>query len=89
MITSLGATAVRESSRTFELWFEPLAHNRPGFAFACDAAGHIDMDELSQRALANYMLARTLVGRDYSSPVIVRRVCDAEPDSTCRCVAAQ
>ena len=62
-------------NRPFELWFEPLSHGRRGFAFACDASGQIDLDGLSERAMANYMLARTLVGRDYSSPVVIRRRC--------------
>ena len=68
------AAPERDCACAFDLWFEPLACNRPGFAFSCDAEGHIDLDRLSQRALANYMLARTLIGRDYSSPVVVRRI---------------
>jgi hypothetical protein len=29
------------------------------------------MDEMSERALENYLFARTVVGRDYDVPVVV------------------
>jgi hypothetical protein len=39
--------------------------------FPCDPAGHVDMDEMSERARDNYLFARTVVGRDYEVPVVV------------------
>jgi hypothetical protein len=39
--------------------------------FPCDPAGHVNMDEMSERARDNYLFARTVVGRDYEVPVVV------------------
>jgi hypothetical protein len=77
MHTSTSFTADCAGPFCFELWFEPLAHGRRGFAFVCDPSGRIDLDALSSRGRANYMLARTLVGRDFASPQVVRRNCGA------------
>jgi hypothetical protein len=81
MSTSPVASIDSGSSQRFELRFEPFAQTRRGFAFACDAAGNIDLDRLSHHAFANYMLARTLVGRDYACPVVVRRPADRVVES--------
>jgi len=39
-------------------------------SFPCDAAGLVTLDELSDSARYNYLLARALVGRDYGLPVV-------------------
>jgi len=39
-------------------------------AFPCDAAGHVDMDRLTDRARNNYFCARTLIGRDFALPTL-------------------
>jgi hypothetical protein len=52
----------------FELRFASLFDQGRGYAFPCDAEGHVDMDTLSARALTNYLCARTLIGRDYAAP---------------------
>jgi hypothetical protein len=71
----------RTDPRRFELWFAPLAPARRGYAFPCDASGRIKLDGLSQRARANYMLARTLVGRDFACPAVVRPPFNDEVES--------
>jgi hypothetical protein len=48
-----------------------------GLAFPCDATGRVDVDRLSDRARANYLLARKLVGRDYGAPVVCEAPLDA------------
>lgn len=59
---------------------DPLAHElrfaslfQPGRAlsFPCDAAGRVDLDTLCDRARANYLFARAVVGREYATPVVV------------------
>jgi hypothetical protein len=57
----------------FELRFQSLFHDGRALAFPCDAAGQVDLDALSERALTNYLYARTVIGRDFSQPA-VRRV---------------
>jgi hypothetical protein len=40
-------------------------------AFPCDPRGHVPLDELDERARNQYFFARTVVGRDYRSPVVM------------------
>ena len=59
------------TSSHFEIWFESLANRGRGFAFPCDAEGHVDIDALSERCRNNYFLARALMGRDYATPRVI------------------
>ena len=54
-----------------ELRFQSLFDAGRCYAFPCDAAGHVDMDSLSVRALENYLYARTVVGREFAHPALV------------------
>ena len=54
----------------FELRFNSLFHEGRGYAFPCDAEGHVDIDALSERARSNYFYARTLIGREVSVPAV-------------------
>ncbi len=56
--------------RRFELWFRSLFNEGRGFAFACDSAGRVNMDELSERGRRNYLFARTMVGREFATPSV-------------------
>jgi hypothetical protein len=47
----------------YELRFQPLVGEGHGYAFACDEAGHVDLDALSETARLNYFYARTVIGR--------------------------
>ncbi|MDN8617746.1 hypothetical protein [Variovorax ginsengisoli] len=53
---------------SYELRFQSLFRQRRGWAFPCDAEGHVDMDTLSERARINYLFARALVGIDVDTP---------------------
>ena len=55
-------------STGWELRFDPLSCGRRGYAFPCDAAGHVDMDTLGERALQNYLYARAMMGRETAWP---------------------
>jgi len=57
----------------YELRFQSLFDEGRAYAFPCDAAGHVDMDKLSDRARQNYLYARTVVGREFSMPAVQRR----------------
>jgi hypothetical protein len=66
----MNATA---SLRTgFELHFESLFNGGRGFAFPCDAAGRVDLDSLPERARCNYFYARSVIGRDFAHPCVLR-----------------
>jgi len=54
----------------FELRFQSLFNEGRALAFPCDAAGHVDMDALSERARDNYLYARTVVGREFATPAV-------------------
>ncbi len=54
----------------FLLRFVSLFVPGRSFEFPCDAAGHVDLEALSDRGRINYFFARGMVGRDYSTPRI-------------------
>jgi hypothetical protein len=54
----------------FEVRFNSLFDESRALVFPCDALGRVDLDKLPERARANYLYARALVGRDYSTPTI-------------------
>ncbi|MGA0610794.1 hypothetical protein [Caldimonas sp. KR1-144] len=54
----------------FELRFRSLFDDGRGLSFPCDRQGHVDMDTLSERALANYLMARKRIGRDFALPAV-------------------
>ena len=72
MSMSMTNTSVATSLR-FEVWFESLFNNGRGLAFPCDETGHVDINSLSERGRSNYFFARTMLGREYATPRVVRR----------------
>jgi hypothetical protein len=54
---------------SYELRFAGLFHIGRGYAFPCDARGHVDIDELGEAARLNYFYARAMVGRELFAPV--------------------
>jgi hypothetical protein len=66
-------TALRH--RGFELRFQSIHDAGRGFAFACDAAGHVDIDAMGERERNRYFYARTCVGREFLMPTV--RTCAA------------
>lgn len=61
----------RLDASRFELRFQSLWKEGRGYAFDCDAAGRVDLDALSDTLRNSYLFARTLIGREYSTPVVV------------------
>ena len=54
----------------YELRFTGLFNRGRGFAFPCDATGHVDIDELTDRGRLNYLYARAVVGQELSAPIV-------------------
>lgn len=70
----LPATDARTPDRRhYELRFQSLFDAGRAYAFACDAAGHVDLDALSARARLNYLYARGAIGREFSLPEVRRQ----------------
>lgn len=55
----------------FHLRFQSLFNEGRALVFPCDAAGHVDMDALSERARHNYLYARTVIGREFATPAVI------------------
>lgn len=56
----------------YELRFESLFNPGRALAFPCDERGRVELDALSERARRNYLYARAVVGREFSTPAVVR-----------------
>ena len=59
-----------ESGTRFEIRFRSLFREGRGFAFPCDAAGHVNLESLSERGRSNYLFARSMVGREFAAPSV-------------------
>jgi hypothetical protein len=66
----------------FELRYHSLSRHRCGYAFPCDENGEVDLDALSDRALANYLHARAMVGRDLLQPQLLPAASRRRPGTT-------
>ncbi len=51
--------------------FQSLANAGKCLVFPCDAEGHVPLDQLSERARANYLYARAVVGREFAHPLVL------------------
>ena len=54
----------------YEIRFRSIFQEGRGLAFPCDENGQVDLDVLSDRARANYLYARAVVGREYLAPAV-------------------
>ena len=54
------------------LRFRSLFDPGRAYVFPCDEAGRVNLDALSERARANYLYARTVVGREFWVPDVQR-----------------
>jgi hypothetical protein len=61
---------MQSRQREFQLRFPSLFDSGRGYAFPCDAQGHVDLDGLSDRARINYLYARAMVGRELGFPAV-------------------
>lgn len=74
MTPSTPSTPCTTPTAAFDLLFPSLLQEGRGYAFPCDAQGHVDLDTLSPQARLNYFYVRTLIGRDYATPAILPHV---------------
>lgn len=68
----MNATLASHTHGHYELRFRSLTEEGRAFAFPCDAAGHVDLDALSERARIDYFYARTVIGREFAIPAVSR-----------------
>ena len=54
----------------YEIRFQSLFHEGRALTFPCDEHGSVPLDDLSDRARANYLYARAVVGREYAYPSV-------------------
>ncbi len=54
---------------THEIRFQSLYRGH-GLCFPCDEQGRVELDSLSDRARANYLYARAVVGVEFAHPMV-------------------
>jgi hypothetical protein len=59
----------------FDLVYRPIEGD-VALSFACDSLGQVDLDALDHLAMADYLLARTLVGRCFHKGMVRPRLPD-------------
>jgi hypothetical protein len=64
----------RFADLAFELRFDPLVDEQLPLSFPCDERGQVDLDGLCDRSRRDYLFAHTLIGRNFTIPVIHARV---------------
>jgi hypothetical protein len=64
----MNPTPTVQTCTRYELCFQSLFRPGRGWAFPCDADGHVDMDSMSERARNNYLFARALIGIEVDTP---------------------
>ncbi len=57
----------------YEICFRSMFQEGRALAFPCDARGEVALDALSDRARANYLYARAVVGREFLAPAVALR----------------
>jgi hypothetical protein len=62
--------AFHSNNFSYRLCFRSLFDSGRGFAFPCDIAGQVDLDQMTDSARNNYFYARAMVGRDLGLPSI-------------------
>jgi hypothetical protein len=67
-----GSATASSDEAGYELRFRSLFNDGRGLAFPCDSQGRVDLDALSHHALNNYLYARTVIGREFSTPAVER-----------------
>ena len=63
-------STISPHSASHVLRFTSLFDVGRGLAFPCDAAGHVELDALSDLARLNYFYARKVIGREFFAPAI-------------------
>jgi hypothetical protein len=62
-------SSTSSKSSAFQLCFRSL-RSGSDFAFPCDAEGHVDLDNMSERTRNNYFYARAMMGREVAYPAV-------------------
>jgi len=64
----MNSTITPQPVACYELHFPSTRHSGLGWAFPCDAKGHVDMDAMNDRVRNNYLFARAVVGLEVDVP---------------------
>lgn len=66
------STTITVAPTEFHLCFRSLFRIGRGFVFPCDAAGHVQVTQLSAQERDNYVFAQAMIGRELQMPAIER-----------------
>ena len=67
----MNIASMTQAGSSYELRFRSLFDEGRGYSFPCDSSGHVDLDDLSERARSNYFFARTVIGREVAMPAVL------------------
>ena len=68
---SASSTCRSEETAAYVLRYQSLSSMDRVLLFPCDAAGRVQMDDLSRRELNNYLFARAAVGFEFGAPHVL------------------
>ncbi len=54
----------------YQIHYQSLHDAGWSLCFPCDIDGHVPLDSLSERGLANYLYARAVVGKEFAFPLV-------------------
>ena len=61
-------SASQAGQANHRLLFRSISPCGSDCSFPCDAAGHVDLDTLGDRALEDFLYARAVIGGEYCRP---------------------
>lgn len=64
----------------FEVRFESLFRPGRALVFPSDSEGHVELENFSEHARANYLFATAMVGREYGLPRVTARPDEDDAD---------
>jgi hypothetical protein len=62
---------ISQELAAYELRYQSLLEAGRAYVFPCDAAGHVNMDALSDAVREMYLYVRAVVGREVSTPAVI------------------
>jgi hypothetical protein len=63
-------SSFKASKTQYELRFTGLFNKGRGYAFPCDATGHVDIARFTDRVRLSYLSALAVVGKELSCPMV-------------------
>ena len=70
MFTTAFGVSMNTLKCSHEIHYQSLFDAGRSLCFPCDINGHVPLDSLSERGLADYLYARAVVGKEFAFPLV-------------------